>query len=130
MKALRIAGVGAAALAMAASALPAQADIVEVAWDSTHHFERQLIVAPKKMLELCDRLMPGTKVRWKYEAGVPMAFNVHFHDRDKVVFAAREERSRSASGVLDVSVEQDYCWTWTSDSTNPAAVTVKLTKER
>ena len=104
----------------------ARADVVDIAWDANGRFERSLNVAPAKFAEVCGKLPAGLKVRWDFESGTPLDFNVHYHVGKEVVFPSKLTAVSAAKDVLDTKVVQDYCWMWSNKSASSATVTVKL----
>ena len=66
----------AAALLAAASA--AVAEIVDIQWSGDGQFLHANSVAPGKFVELCGKLPAGLEVRWQFETGAPVDFNVPF----------------------------------------------------
>lgn len=50
--------VGSVVLAWAVTAMPAMADVVDIAWNAAGHFERSLTVAPGKFAEVCAASFP------------------------------------------------------------------------
>jgi hypothetical protein len=114
------------ALAVAAGASPASAEIVALAWNGNGQFSREFRVPPAKFVELCDKLPAGTKVEWSFEAQGPMNFNVHYHQGKQVHFPAKQDQVSRAEGMLEASTAQDYCWMWTNKGTSDVALTVRL----
>lgn len=110
-------------------ALGAEAGLVEIAWDSKQRYEQRLSIAPGGFLELCGRLPAGAKVRWQFEVDAPVSFNIHYHEAKAVRFPAKEENTRRSSGTLVAAIDQDYCWMWTIKNADPAALSVRLSKE-
>jgi hypothetical protein len=104
----------------------ARADVVDIAWDANGRFERSLNVAPAKFAEVCGKLPAGLKVRWDFESGTPLDFNVHFHVGKEVVFPSKLTAVSAAKDVLDTKVDQDYCWMWSNRSASSVTVTVRL----
>lgn len=104
----------------------ARADVVDIAWDAIGRFERSLNVAPAKFAEVCGKLPAGLKVRWDFESGTPLDFNVHYHVGKEVVLPSKLTAVSAAKDVLDTKIDQDYCWMWSNKSASSATVTVKL----
>lgn len=115
-------------LALLTLSLPAQAEIVEVAWDLNGRFERLLRVAPGKFVELCGKLPAKTQVQWQFDAEAATDFNIHFHEGKLVRYPAKKDAVTSADGTLEVSRDEDYCWMWTNVSKSPVAVKVQLAR--
>ena len=74
------------AVAVAAMAPSARAELVNIVWDASGHFESEAKVAPGKFAEVCGPLAKGQTVAWSFKADRPMNFNVHYHVGEQVVF--------------------------------------------
>jgi hypothetical protein len=67
---------------LAAAAAPlTQAQLVSIDWDGAGRFDRQLVVAPGKFVELCEKLPSGAKMQWRFEAGAPVNLSVDLAKR-------------------------------------------------
>ena len=106
----------AAVLATTLGITSAGAEVVEIAWDTSGTFQRDVDVEPGKFAEVCGRLMKGQAVAWSFKSSVPMNFNIHFHEGSSVVFPARRDRIASLEGKLEAPAEHDYCWMWENKS--------------
>jgi len=113
---------------LAAVAMPAYAELVEITWDARGGLERQVRIAPNGFVELCGRLRPNDRVRWQFEGDVPVDFNIHFHEGKAVRYPTKEEGVAKSQGLLEVASEQDYCWMWSNSAARPAAMTVRLNR--
>lgn len=86
-----------AALAMVVAlfvAIPAHAakgDLIDIVWSADGSFGREVRVGAAQFAEVCGRLPAGAAVDWRFEAGAPMDFNVHFHEGQTVRYSARGE---------------------------------------
>ena len=118
----------AVAVAVAAMAPSARAELVNIVWDASGRFETETKVASGKFAEACGPLAKGQTVAWSFKADRPMNFNVHYHLGEQVVFPAKQDAAAEAHGTLDVSVARDYCWMWTNKGESPS--TVRLTLSR
>jgi len=108
----------------------AQAELAEVQWDAHGRAAREFNVAPGKFFEWCTKLRRGDKVRWQFEAGSPLDFNVHYHEGKDVHYPARHDGIAKGEGTVDVAADQDYCWMWSSKRTAQAAgVKASLVKQ-
>ena len=114
------------ALAFTAIATGAGADVIDIKWDAKGRFERSVNVAPGKFAEICGKLPAGLKVRWDFDAGLPLDFNVHYHVGKEVVFPSKLTAVAAAKDSLDTKIDQDYCWMWSNKSASTATVKVKL----
>lgn len=95
---------------------PARAEVVEIVWDSSGVFQRAVVIEPGKFAEVCGRLRKGQSIAWSFQSGVPMNFNIHYHEGSSVVFPARQGQTASLEGKLEAPTDQDYCWMWENHS--------------
>ena len=101
----------------------AQAELLDIAWNASGHYEKTSTVQPGKFLELCGGLTKGQAIDWSFDADRPLDFNVHFHEGKDVVFPEKQIGVTKASGTLNVAVKQDYCWMWNNKTATPATLT-------
>lgn len=111
------------------AALPAQAGVVDIAWSAEGRFEHVVQVEPGRFVEVCGALPAGQSVRWQFEAGRALDFNVHYHVGKEVAYPERRKGLRRAEGVLAVPAAQDYCWMWSNKSSGRARVDVRLQRQ-
>ena len=104
----------------------AGAEIVDIHWSAEGRFVHQASLAPGKFVELCNKLPAGMKVRWSFEAGMPLEFNVHYHVGKEVVFPTKLAAVATGKDTLDAKIGQDYCWMWSNKAAAPATFTVRL----
>lgn len=123
---------GAALAIVAASAVPgaSAAEVVALDWSADGRFATTLAVPAGGFVEACGTLPARTRVHWRFDAGTPLDFNVHFHVGKQVRYPARRNGVAKAGGRLDAKVDQDYCWMWTNRSQREASVAVELTRGR
>jgi len=105
-------------------------DLTEIAWGVDGSYEQAFSVSSTKPVEICGRLPAGASVRWRFEGDAPTEFNVHHHEGRQVHFAAKEDGSRKAEGMLEVKQDQDYCWMWTKKASPAASVRIRLDRSR
>jgi hypothetical protein len=111
---------------LAAVLCGAHAEVVDIAWSGDGRFSHQGLVAPGKFVELCGKLPAGLAVRWDFEAGAPLDFNVHYHVGKEAVFPVKLPAVAAAKDTLVARVEQDYCWMWSNKSAAAAMLSVQL----
>lgn len=104
----------------------ARADVVDIAWDASGRFERSVSVAPGKFAEVCGKLPAGLKVRWNFEASVPLDFNVHYHVDKDAIFPSKLTAVATAKDTLDTKIDQHYCWMWSNKTAAAATIMVML----
>ena len=112
------------------AAASAWAGLGEIAWSPAGTHEASFSVGPKEPHEVCGRLEPGTRVRWRFESDQATDFNIHHHVGRDVHFAAQENASRGAEGRFEAKETQDYCWMWSRKAGPAAAVRLRLERER
>jgi hypothetical protein len=104
----------------------AQAEIIDIRWSADGRFTHSTTVAAGKFVELCGKLPAGQQVRWQFDAGAPLDFNVHYHVGKDVVYPVQLNAVASGRDLLDVRLAQDYCWMWRNKSATPATLAVTL----
>ena len=102
------------------------ADLVPFEWSAEGQFAKELTVPASKLVEVCGKLPARTQVKWAFEAGGPLDFNIHYHEGKKVVFPARKNRAAKGSGTLKANVDQDYCWMWTNKGSTDLNMKLEL----
>ena len=113
-------------VALGLPAWAAQAEIVDISWAGDGRFEHRATVAPAKFVELCGKLPAALKVKWAFQAGAPLDFNIHYHVGKDVVYPAKLKAVGAAQDSLLTELEQDYCWMWTNKSKVAATLSVQL----
>ena len=104
----------------------AQAELLDIAWNASGHYEKSATVQPGKFLELCGGLAKGESISWSFDADRALDFNVHFHQGKDVIFPEKQTAVTKASGTLNVALKQDYCWMWSNKSATPATLSAHL----
>lgn len=117
-------------LGLSFAAASASAGLGTIAWSPAGSHEESFSVGPKDGHEVCGRLEAGTRVRWRFEADQPTDFNIHHHVGRDALYSARENGSRGSEGRFEAKETQDYCWMWTRRAAPPAAVRLRLERER
>ena len=109
--------------------LAASAEIVDIKW-SDGSFSHKASIAPKKFLEVCGKQKKGDGVMWKFKAGAPTDFNIHYHVGKDVSYPEKRAAIASAEGTLSAPLDQDYCWMWSNRSTQAVDIEVSLTQAK
>lgn len=110
--------------------LAARAELGDIEWTAEGTSAHEFQVAPGKFAEWCGNLQRGDKVQWAFEAAAPLNFNVHYHEGKAVHFPAKQEGVAKAEGVMEVAIDQDYCWMWTNKSSVPVSLKASLNRSR
>lgn len=69
-------------------------------------------IAPYAMIEECMTLESGERVGYRFDARLPLTFNVQYHDGNAVILPVSRERTTSESGDFSADRSQVYCLTW------------------
>lgn len=81
-----------------------------------------LEVRTGKLAEECFSLAAGERIEYRFEASVPLDFDLHTHRGREVVAPVRIERTREQAGTFTSPHREDYCLTWTNRGAIPAYV--------
>jgi hypothetical protein len=115
-----------AKLLLATLSCAAQADVIEIQWDSSGRFERVVEVPPGKFAELCGKFSKGDRVAWSFTSDTPMNFNIHYHEGETVTYPVKQTATTAAEGSFEVSQPQEYCWMWSNKGTVSTPLNVIL----
>jgi hypothetical protein len=107
-----------------------QAQLVALTWDAHGQFAKELKVPAGKFVEVCGKLPRDDEVRWNFQAGAPMDFNVHYHEGKNVHYPEKQDEVASARGVLQAEVAQTYCWMWSNNGSVDASLSLTLQLRR
>lgn len=104
----------------------AQAEVIDIAWSGDGRFERRVMVEPGKFAEVCGKLARADAVAWRFDASGALNFNIHYHEGKEVRYPERRDALASASGLLQVALDQEYCWMWANTSGQPVRLDLQL----
>jgi len=114
------------ACAVATGVPAANAEVLDIQWNSAGETERSLTVPSGKFAELCGPLSKGQSIAWTFKADQPLNFNIHYHVGKDVVFPEKHDDLAESRGNLNVPVEQQYCWMWSNKQSASARLQVTL----
>lgn len=106
----------------------ANASLVELKWDEQGRFQHRGEIKAGGILEVCGKLMLGTKIDWQYQSAKPLDFNIHFHEGKKVSLPVKYQARDSAAEQFEVSQSQDYCWMWSNKTKEVVTVDLSLSQ--
>lgn len=115
-----------AALLLAAGT--AKAELVDIVWNDSGHFEKTMTVAPGKFAEVCGKLAKGQVIGWSFKSSHPTNFNIHYHEGKSVVFPTKLDATAAAEDKLTVPVDHGYCWMWSNKTDKPVELSLMLQK--
>ena len=71
-----------------------------------------LELKPYAAIEECMALESGERIAYRFDARVPVAFNVHFRDGNAVIMPLSRDSTTSESGDFTADRKQIYCLMW------------------
>jgi hypothetical protein len=71
-----------------------------------------LQLAPFSTVEECLSLEAGERIDFRFEARLPVAFNVHFREGNAVIMPLTRDGATSESGDFTADRKQVYCLSW------------------
>ncbi len=75
-----------------------------------------------KSSETCLDLAPGDTLVYRFDANATVAFNIHYHQGDEIVYPLPEQPAVRRSGELEAGVSTEYCLMWTNPSPGVAKI--------
>lgn len=75
-----------------------------------------------KVFETCVDLALGETLLYQFNANASVLFNVHYHQREQVIYAISEHLSARSSGTLEAENNARYCLMWTNPNTQTAKI--------
>ncbi len=106
----------------------ANASLVELKWDEQGRFQHRGEIKAGGILEVCGKLMLGTKIDWQYQSAKPLDFNIHFHEGKKVSLPVKYQARDSAAEQFEVTQSQDYCWMWSNKTKEVVTLDLSLSQ--
>lgn len=76
--------------------------------------------------ELCFELDPGGAVRYAFDAGAPLEFNLHWHRGNDVVFPIKSGAVSRRAGVFRSDIKEAYCLMWTNRTRAPVELRARI----
>lgn len=106
-------------------AAPVNAALVHITWSEQGEFRHQQTLEAGGFAEVCGALIEGEQIRWSFEAGDVLDFNIHYHEDEEVVYPVKAE-SQGLANTLLAAVDQTYCWMWTNQKEQPVQLSLQL----
>jgi hypothetical protein len=72
--------------------------------------------------ERCVRLAAGEAIRYRFVASAPVAFNIHHHRGDQVLYPVRRNGVTDADTTFRAEHADDYCLMWQATANGPVTV--------
>ena len=87
------------------------------------------VVEPTGAEEVCLDLRATDQVRYAFDAGSPVDFDVHFHGDGPETYLIQEGHVYDGDGVFLPEGPQRYCFVWKNTSPTAISLTYKLSIE-
>lgn len=111
----------------AAGHLAARADLGEIVWDDAGQAAQEIEVPPAMFAEWCGKLRAGERVMWRFDANAGINFDIHHLEGKVLRFPAG---LTAAEGILEVELDQNYCWMWANKSEATVVLNASVAKVR
>jgi hypothetical protein len=97
--------------------------------------EDVIILNKRDVYESCFQMNEGETLSYSFQAGLKLAFNIHYHlgeksDADKTVNLVDVALSRAEKGEIEIPVSNEICMMWTNGSFRESARLVYEAKIR
>ena len=93
-------------------------------------WKRELTLAPGEVKEACVALAAGAEIRYRFSAGAPLAFNIHYHDKaDGVHYPVRRGRVQALAERFTAVAKHSYCLMWTNRSEGVVVLAVEVQRK-
>jgi len=83
-------------------------------------------LAPGAFEELCFELDAGRSMRYAFDAGAPLEFNLHWHRGSAIVFPIKRAAVDRRAGVFRSETREAYCLMWTNRGRAPVALRARI----
>jgi hypothetical protein len=72
----------------------------------------ELAIAPYEIHEECMMLQPGARIDYRFEAKMPVYFDIRYREGSAIISTVSREEANAAAGVFAVPVARRYCVHW------------------
>ena len=83
-------------------------------------------LAPRAFEELCFELGAGQAMRYAFDAGAPLDFNLHWHRGNEILFPVRSRAVARLGGVFRSQPKEAYCLMWTNHGRAPVTLRARI----
>lgn len=73
---------------------------------------QELVIAPFEFHEECMLLTTGDRIDYRFEARMPVYFDIRYRDGIAIISTVSREDTHAAAGVFVVPRDQRYCVHW------------------
>ena len=86
-------------------------------------------IAPYAQHEECLPLAPGDRLDYRFTSSSPVAFNIHYHERNSTIMPVVREGVTADSGIFQPSARQEFCLMWEAGGV-PVLVSYRIAVRR
>jgi hypothetical protein len=86
----------------------------------------EVSLEPGAFEELCFELGAGQSMRYAFDAGAPLDFNLHWHRGNEVLFPIKFDAIARVGGVFRATESQAYCLMWTNREPSSVALRARI----
>jgi hypothetical protein len=79
--------------------------------------KKSIVIRATEKHEYCVSLEPGSLISFSFHATAELAFNIHYHDKEQVIFKKGPYASHDVEDEFRASQSATYCWMWTNKTT-------------
>lgn len=72
----------------------------------------EFAIAPYAIHEECMILQPGTRIDYRFDAKMPVYFDIRYREGSAIISTLSREESSGAAGVFAVPIARRYCVHW------------------
>lgn len=76
-------------------------------------------IKPSEIYEDCIEIFPDQVLDYAFGSFMPLDFNIHCHENDKIVYPVAKDSISSDRGSFQPEKQQYYCFMWTNPHTEP-----------
>lgn len=80
-----------------------------------------ITMPPGITFERCLNLTPDQTLSYRFQAGQPLVFDIHYHAQNVLRYAIREHSADSERRTYTPRSAQEYCLTWRNPASDPVA---------
>lgn len=86
----------------------------------------QLDLLPGRAHEHCQVLEVGQGIAYRFAADAPLAFNIHRHEGETVIYPVQIPRAKALDAVFEADTRAEWCWMWVNRSEASVRLTLRL----
>ncbi len=85
-----------------------------------------LMIESGKDHEKCLKLTPGKVLNYSFEASRPMDFNIHYHNKEEVLYPVPQKSVSIIKSFYNPESEEVYCMMWSNTTAQSISLTYRF----